>query len=831
MNPLQILIADDHDFFRNSLRTLVESQAGWRVCGEAINGADAVEKTRQLKPGLVLLDITMPEMNGLDAARMIRQQEPNTLILIVSQNDAEGMAAAAQAAGANGFIQKSRVSQDLFRAVDDLVGSPANGARNPDAENLRLNRAALLTAIVDSSDDAIVSKDLNGTITSWNQSAQRIFGYSPQEAVGQHITLIIPRERWGEEDIILERLRHGERVDHFETVRRRKDGTLLDVALTISPVRDSRGMVIGASKIARDITARKTAEKQLATAACRQQALFQLADELHRAVSLEQVYDAALDAIYQALQFERAAILLFDDSGKICFVRWRGLSDEYRAAAVATGHSPWTASEQNPQPVCVEDIAAAGLDGVVKRTSEREGIAALAFIPLLWNDRLIGKFMMYSSVARSFASDEISLSLTIARQLAFAIERKRAEDRERKISADAIDAKAKFRAIFEQTPVFAGIMTTEGVLVDANNLSLEACGYQREEVLGFAFWETPWWRNFPDSREKIRAATPLAAQGIPYREALRYSGSDGAERLVEFALYPIRDHQGRILFLHPTGVDVTDLKLAENNYRRLAERLDGEVRARTSELEKRNADVVAQTEQLRELSRRLLQFQDEERRRIARELHDSAGQTLAVMQMNLSQLVNRARQNTPELAEGIAEIQELARQLSQEIRTTSYLLHPPLLDETGLSGALSWYTEGLRARSGLEISLILGEELGRLPGDVELVVFRLVQECLTNIHRHSQSKKAEIRISRTRTEVTLEVCDWGKGITPERLTQLRSRGSGVGVPGMRERVCQFGGSMQMKSGKSGTTVCFRIPIPNERPSAQGANPVPLQSAV
>jgi len=829
MSPLQILIADDHDFFRNSLRTLVESQEGWLVCGEAVNGVDAVQKTRELKPGLVLLDVTMPEMNGLEAARAIRQQEPNTLILMVSQNDAEGMAAAAAAAGANGFIQKARVSQDLFQVVGDLVGSPANGLSNPNAENLRLNRAALLTAIVDSSDDAIVSKDLNGTITSWNQSAERIFGYTAKEAVGQHIKLVIPTERWSEEDIILGCLRRGERVDHFETVRKRKDGSLLDVALTISPVRDSNGEIIGASKIARDITTRKEAEKQLAIAACRQRALFQLADELHRADSLEQVYDAALDAISQALQFERASVLLFDHSGVMRFVRWRGLSEEYRAAV--EGHSPWTASEQNPQPICVENVAGGGLEEVLARAAQREGITSLAFIPLVWNDRPIGKFTMYSTDAHRLAPDEISLGVTIARQLAFAIERKRADDRERIISAEAIDARAKFRALFEQTPVFAGIMTTEGVLVDANKLSLEACGYRREEVVGVAFWETPWWRNFAESREKIRAATPMVAQGLPYRELLQYSWYDGTERLVNFALYPIRDDQGKVLFLHPTGVDVTDLKHTENDYRELAERLDAEVRARTTELEKRNADVVAQADQLRELSRRLLQIQDDERRRIARELHDSAGQTLAVMQMNLSQLVKRMQQNAPDLAEGAAEIEELARQLSQEIRTTSYLLHPPLLDEAGLSGALTWYTEGLAARSGLEISLSVSEHLGRLPSDVELVVFRLVQECLTNIHRHSQSAKAEIRISTKGAELLLEVRDWGKGISPERLAQIQSRGSGVGVPGMRERVRQFGGSMQIESATPGTTVHFRIPIPRERPSARSSTAAPLQSVV
>jgi signal transduction histidine kinase len=367
-------------------------------------------------------------------------------------------------------------------------------------------------------------------------------------------------------------------------------------------------------------------------------------------------------------------------------------------------------------------------------------------------------------------------------------------------------------------------MTKEGLLVEANNLSLEACGFRRQQVLGIPFWDTPWWRNFPESRQKIRAATPLAAQGFPYREMLHYSWSDGTDRLVDFSLYPILDDQGEVLFLHPTGVDVTDIKRVENNYRNLAERLDAEVRARTTELE-------AQAEQLRELSRRLLQIQDEERRRIARELHDSAGQTLAMMQINLAQIVKRAQQTAPELAKGTSEIEELARQLSQEIRTTSYLLHPPLLDETGLSGALSWYTEGLSARSGLEISVGLSEDMGRLPSDIELVIFRLVQECLTNIHRHSQSQKAEIRISRKATELLLEVRDWGKGISAERLAQIQSRGSGVGMPGMRERVRQFGGSMQIESGNSGTTLSFRIPFSNERPSAHNANAAPLRPAV
>jgi PAS domain S-box-containing protein len=145
--------------------------------------------------------------------------------------------------------------------------------------------------------------------------------------------------------------------------------------------------------------------------------------------------------------------------------------------------------------------------------------------------------------------------------------------------------------------VFAGIMTKKGVLIEANWLSLEACGYRAEEALGRPFHETPWWRKFPESQEKIRAAIAPCARGIPYRETCMYSWAGGAERIMNFALHPIVDDRGEVIFLHPTGVDITDVKRAEEKYRKLSESLDAQVRARTSELEQGNTDVL----QLREL--------------------------------------------------------------------------------------------------------------------------------------------------------------------------------------------------------------------------------------
>jgi PAS domain S-box-containing protein len=385
------------------------------------------------------------------------------------------------------------------------------------ALRLRADKAiGLLAAIVDSSDDAIVSKTLDGIITSWNAGAERLFGYTASEAVGQHISLIIPVNRRDEETVIIERIRQGDPIEHFDTVRMRKDKTPFDVSLTISPVRDSSGKIIGASKIARDITQRKRTEREL-------------------------------------------------------------------------------------------------------------------------------------------------------------------------------------------------------------------------------------------------------------RES-------------------------------------------EERYRMLADALDTQVQFRTRELERRNSE-------LRDLSGRLMESQDVERRHIARELHDSAGQTLAALGMTLAELSEKANGN-PALAKPIENAEELVQHLSKEIRTTSYLLHPPLLDETGISSALSWYVQGLEERSGLKIGLRISDNFGRLPSEMELLIFRLVQECLTNIHRHSGSKTAQIEIVREVENVRVAVQDHGVGMSPQRLAEIQSHGTGVGIRGMRERVGHFHGDLVIESSGSGTRICASIPFKARHTSDQ-----------
>jgi|KBSMisStaDraftv2_1062788.scaffolds.fasta_scaffold39321_2 PAS domain S-box-containing protein len=352
-----------------------------------------------------------------------------------------------------------------------------------------------LAAIVESSDDAIVSKKLDGTITSWNGGAERVFGYTSAEAIGKNITLIVPPDHLEEETTILEQLGRGERVEHFETVRRRKDGTMVDVSLTISPLKDGSGRVVGASKVARDITEKKAAER-----------------------ALQQAYD----------------------------------------------------------------------------------------------------------------------------------------------------------------------------------------------------------------------------------------------------------------------------------------RLESMVEERTASV--------------RQLSLKLLSVQDEEHRSISRELHDSVGQHLAGIKMDIDRL--RQPESADNQTEILSKLSQSVEKCMRETRTISYLLHPPLIDELGFPAAAKWYAEGFSERSGIKVNLELSNQSQRLPRIVELPLFRILQASLSNVHRHAKSPTVDIRFAITQSEAKLEVKDYGEGIDPDLLRQFKRSGggAGIGLAGMRERLRELEGRLEIESDASGTLIRAVIPI-------------------
>jgi signal transduction histidine kinase len=265
---------------------------------------------------------------------------------------------------------------------------------------------------------------------------------------------------------------------------------------------------------------------------------------------------------------------------------------------------------------------------------------------------------------------------------------------------------------------------------------------------------------------------------------------------------------GALAFLFASTVIVALGEARRRNNERLRN-AQGELEIRVRE---RTAELDVANHNLRGVSARLLQLQDEERRRIARELHDSIGQMLAALSMNLSGVRTEIERLTKTTA-ALTDSEDLVQEMSKEVRTISHLLHPPLLDEAGLHSALTWYVDGFAQRSKISVDLNCPNDFGRLPREMETAIFRLVQECLTNIHRHSGSAIAKISVQRADKEIVVEVKDEGKGIPADKLDQMAAGGiPGVGITGMRERVRQLGGNLEIESSHTGTKITARLPI-------------------
>jgi PAS domain S-box-containing protein len=399
-----------------------------------------------------------------------------------------------------------------------------------------------LASIVESSDDAIVSKNLDGIVITWNPGAEKLFGYSAEEVVGKSITIIIPADLQDEEPKILERIRRGERIAHYETVRVCKDGRRVDVSLTVSPMRDENGIIVGASKIARDITVRKRTEAVMARRADEQTALYRFTDRLYRAASVDDIYQAALDAIVAALHCSRASILRCDSDGVMRFVAWRGLSDRYRDAV--EGHSPWQAGEANPEPVCIADIERAELSLPLKAAVLQEGIAAVAFIPLMAEGRLVGKFMTYYDQAREFGGEDIDLALTLARQLGFGIERMRAEQARTRIEAELRTLSQKLEAEVERRTLerdriwnvsedLLAVSNFEGYFLSMNPAWIRLLGWTEDEIKSMHVSEL----RHPDDAPAAIAGRAQLAQGVPtVRMENRFRHKDGSWRWLQWTM-------------------------------------------------------------------------------------------------------------------------------------------------------------------------------------------------------------------------------------------------------------------------------------------------------
>ena len=428
--------------------------------------------------------------------------------------------------------------RDARGNVDGWIASIVDIGEQKRTELLRRQ----LADIVDSSDDAIISEDLDGVIVTWNPGAERVFGYSAVEVVGRSTTVLIPPELKDEEPQLLARIRRGEHIDHYETVRRRKDGGTIYVSLSISPMRNAAGAIIGASKIAHDITSRRYAEMALARHADEQLALYEFTNRLYRTDSLAVVYDAALDAILAALHCSRASIQRFDEHGVMRFVAWRGLSDTYRQ--VVENQSPWPREERNPEPVCVDDAAGARFSKKIKKMVAQEGIGALAFIPMMAHGRLAGKFMAYYEAPHAFSKDETDVALNIARQLGFAIERMQAQEARRvaeaelrhlsEMLASEVEKRTLERdRIWNVSEDLLGVSNLDGNFFSINPAWTKSLGWSEDEIKSMHVSEL----RHPDDAAHSMAGRARLAQGVPtVRMENRFRHRDGSWRWIHWTM-------------------------------------------------------------------------------------------------------------------------------------------------------------------------------------------------------------------------------------------------------------------------------------------------------
>ncbi len=636
-----------------------------------------------------------------------------------------------------------------------------------------------LAAIVDSSNDAIISKDLDGVISTWNLAAQRLFGYSEAEAIGQPITIIIPADLHGEEKDILRRIRLGERIEHYETRRVTRDGRILDVSITISPVRDAAGTIVGASKILRDVTesrragaALRESERQLASEVAAARTLQAISTRLIAESTQGSLFPQILDAAMELMASDAASVqMLTPDGESLTLIGWRNFHPDsaafWQRVTTGAGSSCGAALRDNVR-VVVTDVEACAFMAGTRDLEElrRSGIRAVQSTPLRSRaGRPLGMISTHWHAPHAPTEDRFRLFDVLARQAADIIERTRAEEALR-------ESEERFRLIANTTPVIVWMADVSKGCSYVNQTWLDLTGQSLAAVLANG------WTD-PIHPEDVVPCWDTYRRAFDRREVFQI-------------LFRLRRHDGEYRWIVSTGAPRYH---GDGSFA-------GYLGSAVDVTERRQAAAALAT-----INQQLVDAQEEERTRVARELHDDIVQRLAALTIGLDTLARVGAAPGTDRQQEIEQAREEAMNLTNDVQALSHRLHPARLEYLGIAAAAAALCRDLSKQRDLEISFAAERIPDGLSRPVAVCLYRVLQEALQNAIKYSGGRKIDASLRGAAGQIELTVRDFGAGF------DVASPGRGLGLTSMKERVKAVRGRLSILSEpRRGTTIHVTVPV-------------------
>jgi signal transduction histidine kinase len=502
---------------------------------------------------------------------------------------------------------------------------------------------------------------------------------------------------------------------------------------------------------------------------------------------LAAVLDALCRVIDQQSGLMSAVFLVDSDGDRLTQAAGPHLPHEWRQATSSLRLTPTTtscgAAVFRREQVIVADVSSDPLFDGFQELARATAIGGVWSTPFYAKDgRVLGTFAVLSPAPGVPREPNLLLVKRATHLASIAVERHQTEEGLRR-------SEGLLRLVLDALPVGVAVVDRSGDVILSNPASQRIwSGMIRAGRERYAdskgWWHATEKRLTPGEWASARA---LVNGETSVNEVVDIEAFDGVRKTIQNSAVPIRDTNERITGAVVVNEDISARKAAER-------------------------ELSDSYNQMRTLTGRLMRAQDDERRRIAQMLHETTAQDLAALKMHLARLNRTAGDLSEADRSALTESISLAEQSITEIRTLSYLLHPPFLDEAGLLSALRWYAAGFAERSGIKVDLELPERFERLPLDTETALFRIVQESLINIHRHAESETARIRLRRDAERLVLEIQDWGRGIPKASLKRIRGGVVGVGIASMSERIEQLGGRLEITSGHHGTAVRARLPL-------------------